>query len=131
MNDWTCTCAAINPVEKRRCWKCHADRPETPLALGADTEASTSRSLRDLFLPYIGETIGINFNSPTSLEPAILVRVNTEMFAVSALGAKDKHYFPFRYVLSVVEAGGLFQVEVHRQVFVRGGASIGLSVPIG
>lgn len=127
LSDWTCACTAINPLLKKQCWRCSASRPESI----ADQALNSVPSLRDLLAPHVGETVSVNFRSPTALEPALLVGVSVDSFVLQATDSGAQHHLPLRWVLSVVDHGdeGLM-IEVYRQVFVRGATTVGVSFPI-
>lgn len=132
MTQWTCQCTAINEALSRTCWRCKTQRPQTSAIESLEATAKSELTIRDLLLPYLGEAIAVNYSAPTKLEEAVLVAVHTDSFAVSARGSTNRHHIPFRYILSMVENAdkSLLQVEIYRQVFIRGAVSIGWSMPI-
>ena len=90
-----------------------------------------------MLLPYIGTVVHINSESPMKLDDALLVAVNSDTFAVTARGSRTRRHYPFRYILSIAEvtedettAEKTLQIEVFRQVFVRGAVSVGMSIPL-
>lgn len=128
--DWTCgKCTASNPLISRKCWNCSSARLILPGAVRAEHEAQSELGLRDLLVKHIGEMVVINFQSPSNAESAYLVAVHSDYFSVSAIGGIGKFHYPIRYVLSICEAGDL-QIEVYRQVFVKGAIGVGITIPI-
>lgn len=78
---------------------------------------------------HIGEMVVINCQNPSKAESAHLLAVHSDYFSVSAIGGGGKFHYPIRYVLSICEASDL-QIEVYRQVFVKGAIGVGITIPI-
>jgi hypothetical protein len=137
MREWTCPCTAINEALLRKCWRCSLPRPESEQAITLNENAKAETSLRELLLPYLGQVVLINADDAQTLTEAYLVAINSESFAVKSPSSTYPRHFQFRYLLSLIlpdadsqQNGDLLQIEVYRQVFVRGSAGVGLTIPI-
>ncbi len=72
-------------------------------------------TLRELFTTYIGQTIGINYKSPTKYEEADLIEAEDEYIFVVGKETGLKYYFQYTVILGVtgtetaiVVGGGMF-----------------------
>jgi hypothetical protein len=139
-DDWTCLdCTAINPRETFHCWKCKAPyhlAPEPPSAAEVRqshfTGGDEPLSFRDLFLQYAGASIQINCVEPDKQKSTYLIGVHSEYFSVLDIRGRQevRMHFPYSAILSCWEDGDMLFIEVHRQVFPKGGLAFGMSIPL-
>jgi len=55
-------------------------------------------------MKYEGQEIGINFDDPAEIKKAQLAKVNEDHFSVLELESELLYSYPFRSVLSIIEA---------------------------
>jgi hypothetical protein len=75
-------------------------------------------TFQKLLSEYVGQTIGINYKSPTKYQEAELVEVEEEYFFVIGKETGLKYYFPYHVILNITGAdtaivisGGMFSGE--------------------
>ena len=82
------------------------ENPETVEHKGETvTDALESTlDMKDLLEKYQGAIVGINYDHPTQIKPAELVRVNVDHICIKVPVNESTYNFPFRNIISVVEA---------------------------
>ena len=59
--------------------------------------------IKDLLKKYEGQTIGINYDSPTEIKGANLVKVGDDIFSILIMDDELMKSYPLRNIMSVIE----------------------------
>ena len=66
-------------------------------------ELKPKPNIKELLKKYEGQTIGINYDSPTEIKGAILVKVGDDLFSIVIIDEKLMKSYPLRNIMSVIE----------------------------
>jgi hypothetical protein len=59
--------------------------------------------IREILKKYEGRDIGINYDSPTEIKGANLVKVGDDLFSIVIIGDRLMKSYPFGSIISVIE----------------------------
>ena len=59
--------------------------------------------IREILKKYEGQDIGINYNSPTEVKGANLVKVGEDIFSIAIIDDELMKSYPFRSIISIIE----------------------------
>jgi len=59
--------------------------------------------IKDLLKKYEGQTIGINYDSPTEIKGANLVKVGDDLFSILILDDELMKSYPLKNIMSIIE----------------------------